>query len=149
MTRHTKIQSQHVSSPVLERGRRSGAQVGEDGVAGGGAGARKRCVRNAAVAMLVASLVLLVFNSTGLRSWLRDLPGNTATDILVERADQWHALMKGVGLTRPKAVVQDALSTFREADWLDVFGIGDVEAKESSNLEGEPFRTNDPRRSRP
>jgi hypothetical protein len=148
MTRHMKIPSRHVASPVLERSRQSGAGCSKDGVAKGGPVAHKRCVRNATVTMLVAAVVLLVFNSTGLKSWLRDLPGNRATDVLVERADQWHALMQRVGFTRPKVVVQDALSTFREADWIDLFGVGDVEARESVNLDAEPPPNHDARRNR-
>jgi hypothetical protein len=80
--------------------------------------------------MSVAALVLLAFNSTGLRSWLRDLPGNATTDILVERADQWHSLMQRAGLTIPKKTIQNAVTEFREASWSDTFPVTRSDAAE-------------------
>lgn len=77
----------------------------------------RSCVRDATIAMLVAALVLLVFNSKGLRSWLRDLPGSATTDVLVNRADQWHRLMGKIGFTAPRATLQNMMSEFRETNW--------------------------------
>jgi hypothetical protein len=79
--------------------------------------ATRLSVRNGAISMLVAAAVLLVFNSGGLRAWARGLPGNTATDLLVEVADRWHAAMRGAGLAAAMTAVQDAVATFRDQGW--------------------------------
>jgi hypothetical protein len=79
--------------------------------------ATRQSVRRGVIAMLVAAGVLLVFNSGGLRSWARGLPGNAATDTLVEGADRWHSIMRRAGLTKVMAAVQHAVAAFRSQGW--------------------------------
>jgi hypothetical protein len=83
-------------------------------------------VRKGVISMLVAAAVLLVFNSAGLRSWARGLPGNPATDMLVVGADWWHSTMRRAGLTEAMAAVQDAVTAFRGQGWpgTDVLSAG-------------------------
>jgi hypothetical protein len=82
--------------------------------------ATRQSVRKGVTSMLVAAAVLLVFNSAGLRSWARGLPGNAATDVLVEVADGWHGMMRRAGLTAATAAVQDAVAAFRDQEWAPV-----------------------------
>lgn len=79
--------------------------------------ATRQSVRKGAVSMLVAAAMLLVFNSSGLRNWAHGLPGNAATDVLVEAADRWHATMRGAGLAAAMVVVRDAVAAFRDQGW--------------------------------
>jgi len=79
-------------------------------------------VRHAGVAMVVAALVLLVFNSTGLQTWTRNLPGNAVTDRWVNEADNWHGLMARLGFAAPKSMVQDVVVDVREVEWPQSFG---------------------------
>lgn len=81
-----------------------------------------RAIRDGIIAMLVAMLLLLVFNSAGLRSWARNLPGSTVSDVIVSCADRWHAVMREIGATVPKAAVQNAVSDFRDYEWSDAAG---------------------------
>lgn len=79
--------------------------------------ATRQSIRRGVISMLVAAAVLLVFNSAGLRSWARGLPGNAVTDVLVEAADRWHGIMQRVGFATAMDVVQDAVAEFREQPW--------------------------------
>ena len=79
----------------------------------------RQSVRKAAVSMLVAATMLLVFNSAGLRTWAHGLPGNAATDMLVAGVDGWHRLMQRAGLAGAMTAVQDAVAAFRDQGWPD------------------------------
>ena len=72
-------------------------------------------VRQAMASMILASLILLVFNSDGLRSYARDLPPSRLSDQLVLAADNWHQLMQSIGATRPKELVRQLVAELREA----------------------------------
>ena len=74
-------------------------------------------VCNTGVTMLVAVAVLFVFNSSGLRTWTRNLDGNTMTDRWVAEADNWHDLMARLGFASPKSAVQTAVNDMREWSW--------------------------------
>ena len=73
--------------------------------------------RGAALAMLIAFALFLVFESEGLRHFTRDLPGNAATDVMVDAADRWHALMLRLGPAHVAPAVWDAFERLREARW--------------------------------
>ena len=73
--------------------------------------------RSAARAMLIAFAMFLVFESEGLRHFTRDLPGNAVTDVMVEAADRWHALMLRLGPAHVAPAVWDAFERLREARW--------------------------------
>lgn len=74
-------------------------------------------VRHAGMAMVVATAVLLTFNSAGLQTWTRNLDGNTMTDRWVTEADNWHNLMARLGFAGPKDAVQTAIAEIREIEW--------------------------------
>lgn len=80
-------------------------------------------VRAGIIAMTVAMLLLLVFNSGGLQGWARNLPGSSMSDLLVSYTDHWHAFMQKIGTAAPKDTVQDAVSDFRRYGWSDFTGI--------------------------
>jgi hypothetical protein len=71
-------------------------------------------VRAAGFAMLIAFALMALFNSGGLRSFTRDLPGNWLTDELVMRADQWHELMVALGPAQARPAVRNLFDSFRE-----------------------------------
>jgi len=73
-----------------------------------------RVVRNTTIAMLVATGLLLVFNSHGLSVYARDLPPNAFSDQVFAAASRWHNTMQDVGLAAPKATVRDAMEWLRE-----------------------------------
>lgn len=74
-------------------------------------------VRSVALAMAIAAILLAVFNSSEMRAFARDLPVNAFTDVLVEGADEWHALMLELGPARLRPAVREAFSTIRSASW--------------------------------
>ena len=74
-------------------------------------------VRSVALAMMVAALVLAIFNSSELRGFTRDLPGNAVTDVLVEGADRWHALMLALGPAHLRPAVREVFAAIRSAGW--------------------------------
>jgi hypothetical protein len=74
-------------------------------------------VRSVALAMAMAAILLAVFNSDEMRAFARDLPINSFTDVLVEGADKWHALMLELGPARLRPIVREAFSTIRSATW--------------------------------
>ena len=73
--------------------------------------------RYAARAMLVAFAVVLLFNSEGTARFARDLPGNAATDVLVDAADRWHGLMQRLGPARLGPAVRDAFARIHDLRW--------------------------------
>ncbi len=76
-------------------------------------------VRYAARAMLVAFAVVLLFNSGGAARFARDLPGNAATDVLVDAADRWHGLMQRLGPAQLGPAVRDAFARIHDLRWRD------------------------------
>ena len=85
--------------------------------------ATRKSVRNGMLAMLVAMTVLLLFNSAGLRMWVRDLPGNAVTDQLVVVSSKWHEMMKRAGVAAPKAFVQEAIADLRDQSWRETVAL--------------------------
>jgi hypothetical protein len=73
--------------------------------------------RRAAVAMLIAFALFALFDSRGIRSFARDLPGNAATDVMVDAADRWHALMQRLGPATLAPAVRDRFDRLREIGW--------------------------------
>ena len=76
-----------------------------------------RNARVAAVAMLVGFGLFAVFYSEGATHFARNLPGNAATDLVVDGADAWHGLMQHLGPARLAPAVRDALETLRHLAW--------------------------------
>jgi hypothetical protein len=73
--------------------------------------------RNTAGAMLIAFALFFVFESEGVRHFTRDLPGNAATDLMVQAADRWHALMERLGPARVQPAVRDVFEHLRHIRW--------------------------------
>lgn len=74
-------------------------------------------IRRGLGAMLIATMLLGLFNSEGLTIYARDLPGNAFSDAVVALADDWHDLMLDLGLTRVTEVVREAFLSFKETEW--------------------------------
>lgn len=74
-------------------------------------------VRSVALAMAVAAVLLGVFNSSEMRLFVRNLPGNAATDVLVAGTDRWHALMLDLGPAHLRPAVREAFEAVRAARW--------------------------------
>jgi hypothetical protein len=98
-----------------------------------------RAIRRVSVAIAMAFAAILVFNSAGTRSWVRDLPGSPVADRLIVLADGWHAVMEGARLTAPAAFLRERMYDVRDVAWTDVFGdrsaiaSGDEDLKEDDN----------------
>ena len=73
--------------------------------------------RSAAGAMLIAFAVFVVFESEGIRHFSRDLPGNAATDLMVQAADRWHALMERLGPAHVQPAVREQFEQIRDIRW--------------------------------
>jgi hypothetical protein len=74
-------------------------------------------VRTAAIAMVIAIALFAVFGSNGMRQFSRDLPGNRLTDVLVNGADRWHALMLQTGPAHVGPLIREAFSRLQSATW--------------------------------
>lgn len=74
-------------------------------------------VRRGLGAMLIATVLLGVFNSEGLTVYARDLPGNEFSDAVVAMADSWHDLMIEAGLTNVSDLVRETFLYFKETEW--------------------------------
>jgi hypothetical protein len=74
-------------------------------------------VRSVALAMAIVAVLLAVFNSSELRMFARDLPGNAFTDALVAGADRWHALMLDLGPAHLRPAVRDVFEAIRSIRW--------------------------------
>ena len=81
-------------------------------------------IRRVGVAMIFAFAAILVFNSAGTRSWVRDLPASPLSDRLIVVADGWHAAMDGLGLAAPAAFLRNRMYDIRDVAWTDLFGGG-------------------------
>jgi len=95
-----------------------------------------RSIRDGIIIMTTAMLLLLVFNSGGLRTWARNLPGNSISDALVSCADSWHAYMQQVGTAAPKEAVQDAVAEFRRQGWSEFAGFDTTANAETMSRHG-------------
>jgi hypothetical protein len=74
-------------------------------------------VRRAGIAMLIAFALMALFNSTGLRSWARDMPPGWVADQAVAGADAWHALMVELGPASVRPIVHGVLEDLRKTQW--------------------------------
>lgn len=74
-------------------------------------------VRASGFAMLIAFALMALFNSSDLRSFTRDLPGNWLTDQLVMYSDQWHELMLALGPAHARPAVRGMFDDLHEMGW--------------------------------
>lgn len=73
--------------------------------------------RSAAIAMLIAFALFALFDSEGIRHFTRDLPGNAATDALVDVADEWHGLMERLGPAQVGPAVREQFERLHDLQW--------------------------------
>jgi hypothetical protein len=74
-------------------------------------------VRRVAHAMLIAFALMALFNSSGLRSYVRDLPPGWIADQAVAGADGWHELMVALGPAELRPAVRELFESVRELQW--------------------------------
>jgi hypothetical protein len=74
-------------------------------------------VRRAGIAMLIAFALMALFNSTGLRSWARDMAPGWVADQAVAGADAWHALMVELGFASLRPIAHGVLEDLRKTQW--------------------------------
>lgn len=74
-------------------------------------------VRAATRAMLIAFAVFALFGSSNMRHAARDLPGNAASDLIVNATDRWHDSMLALGPAHARDAVRNVLDKFRMAQW--------------------------------
>lgn len=68
-------------------------------------------------AMLIAIVILALFNSAGFTTYARDLPGNAFSDRLVAVADRWDDIMIELGLTSVSEEVRRIFLDLKETQW--------------------------------
>jgi len=76
-----------------------------------------RNARKAVLAMLVAFALFAVFYSQGATRFARNLPGNAVTDIVVNTADAWHALMLETGPARLAPAIRGVFRYLHDLAW--------------------------------
>jgi len=74
-------------------------------------------VRRTFLALLLAVLIMAVFNSSQLERYASDLPVNSVSDRLVNWTGQWHELMLELGPAKVRPAVRDMLETVRAQRW--------------------------------
>ena len=74
-------------------------------------------VRAGGITMLIAFVLMALFNSGDFRSFTRDLPGSRLTDQLVMGADHWHQLMLTLGPAHARPAVHEVLDRLRKMRW--------------------------------
>ena len=76
--------------------------------------------RRVFAALLIAGLVLAVFNSAGLVQYARGFSGDAVSARLIDVSESWHRMMDSSQATRIVATIRDAVSAVRDASWRDV-----------------------------
>ena len=76
-----------------------------------------KSVRAVVIAMAITFVMLLVFNSDGLRSWARDLPQGSLSDSVIVATEAWHQQMETIGFSAPKKIVRGWMERIRELEW--------------------------------
>lgn len=78
--------------------------------AGGGAP-----LRWTASVIIVATLLLALFNAGALVNWAQGLPPSTANARIVAAAQGWYGMTEALGLTRPGETIRTAYDTIKAA----------------------------------
>lgn len=79
-----------------------------------------KMVGRALCAMLIAAILLALFNSAGLLRWTRDLRPTEASASIYALASVWDARMQVHRFDEPAGVVHRRLENFRVLRWDDV-----------------------------
>ncbi|MEL6288887.1 MAG: hypothetical protein AAFQ35_08930, partial [Pseudomonadota bacterium] len=89
----------------------------------------------------VAALVLLVFNSAGLRTWTQNLEHGAFTEAWAREAEHWHDLMQRLGFALPASIIEGQVDAWREARWgsATIDEAGDADALATDDAAGDPL----------
>jgi len=68
-------------------------------------------------AMLLATLILSVFNSGAMVNWVRGLPAGPVEDRIILTAEVWHEWMEDEGLSDYMASARDYVQSLKERGW--------------------------------
>lgn len=71
-------------------------------------------------AMWIAAVLLLLFNSQGLVTYVNGWGVGPVQDTVVALATTWNDQMEKNGLTRPAALVRSAIERWRNSSWNEV-----------------------------
>jgi len=71
------------------------------------------------LAILVATLMLGVFNSNALVGWVRGLPAGAVEDDIILSAETWHGWMEKRGLDKYMAGARKYIETLKDMRWRD------------------------------
>ncbi|MFD0986423.1 hypothetical protein [Methyloligella solikamskensis] len=94
--------------------------------------------RTTLMALVIAALVLAVFNSEGMVSTARDLAESRVGRPLLPVAERWDGAMERIGAKRLVASVRDLMLDAQYARWSDVAGV--------FGFEGDPMTAEMPER---
>lgn len=76
--------------------------------------------RRVFAALLIAAMVLAVFNSAALVQYARGFSGGAVGARLIDVSESWHRAMDSSQVTRIVATIRDAVSAVRHAGWHDM-----------------------------
>lgn len=72
-------------------------------------------VRAALVVFALATLIMAAFLSSGLQSYVYDLPVNDVTETVVAVVDTWHGWMEAVGMAGLAHAIADCVAALHDA----------------------------------
>jgi hypothetical protein len=73
--------------------------------------------RQVCAIVLIGTLLLAVFASDALSSWLERIGDGPALVPLQDAAAEWNGAMRRLGFTRPAAALHDAMGRLLDAEW--------------------------------
>lgn len=80
----------------------------------------QRNVRRMLLALMLATLLLLVFNSERLVTWVNGFEVGPVQDAVVSASAEWNELMGGAGLATPAETMHTEMDDIRATDWAEV-----------------------------
>jgi hypothetical protein len=70
--------------------------------------------------IIIATLMLAVFNAASIQTWATTLSPNWGTQTVSALADVWSSRLGDAGLDRPRAAVHNSYEAAKQAQWRDV-----------------------------
>lgn len=80
----------------------------------------RRSVRRMSLALAVAAVLLLAFNSRSLVTWVNGFEVGPVQDTVVSLASGWNGQMEEKGLDAPARTVRGEVDEARSMDWAEV-----------------------------
>ncbi|MBO6635981.1 MAG: hypothetical protein JJ937_15795, partial [Parvibaculum sp.] len=80
----------------------------------------RRSVMRMSIALVVASVLLLAFNSQSLVTWVNGFEVGPVQDAVVSLAARWNGEMEEQGLDAPAKTVRGEVNEARNMDWSEV-----------------------------